>query len=135
VKTCDEAIAQENDHLKLEVKRLEKIVSELAKQAKVRSSQDNYRNMVNKFEKGSTITKQASQQSNKTQPLKKQHMTIEYEKLEYARSAYLTKASHQEWNWLQGGRQAQLKGEQQWQRIHQIHQRQLSSSETRQQSS
>jgi hypothetical protein len=35
VKTCDEAIAQENDHLKLEVKRLEKIVSELVKQAKV----------------------------------------------------------------------------------------------------
>jgi regulator of replication initiation timing len=56
VKTCDEAIAQENDHLKLEVKRLEKIVSELVKQAKVRSSQDNHRNMVNKFEKGSTIT-------------------------------------------------------------------------------
>jgi hypothetical protein len=35
VETCDKAIAQENDHLKLQVKRLEKIVSELVKQAKV----------------------------------------------------------------------------------------------------
>jgi hypothetical protein len=45
--------------------------------------------MVNKLEKGSNITKQASQQSNKVQPLKKQEKTIEEEKLEYARSAYL----------------------------------------------
>jgi hypothetical protein len=35
VKTCDEAIAQENYHLKLEVKRLGQMVSELVKQAKV----------------------------------------------------------------------------------------------------
>jgi hypothetical protein len=35
VKTCDEAIALENDHLKLEVKRLEQMVSELVKKAKV----------------------------------------------------------------------------------------------------
>ena len=54
VKTCDEAIAQENDQLKLEVKRLEQMVSELVKQAKVRPSQDNRRNMVNNLEKGST---------------------------------------------------------------------------------
>jgi hypothetical protein len=45
--------------------------------------------MVNKLEKGSNVTKQASQQSNKAQPLKKQQKTIEEEKLEYARSAYL----------------------------------------------
>jgi hypothetical protein len=45
--------------------------------------------MLNKFEKGSNVTKQASQQSNKAQPLKKQQKTIEEEKLEYARSAYL----------------------------------------------
>jgi hypothetical protein len=44
--------------------------------------------MVNKLEKGSIITKQVSQQSNKAQPLKKQQKTIEDEKLEYARSAY-----------------------------------------------
>jgi hypothetical protein len=72
VETCYEAIAQENDYLKLQVKRLEQIVSELLKQAKVRPYQDNCRNMVNKLEKGSTVTKQASQQSNKSQPLKKQ---------------------------------------------------------------
>jgi hypothetical protein len=89
VETCDEAIAQENDHLKLEVKRIEQIVSELVKQAKVWPSQDNRQNMLNKFEKGSNVTKQASQQSNKAQPLKKQQKTIEEEKLEYARSAYL----------------------------------------------
>jgi hypothetical protein len=45
--------------------------------------------MVNKLEKGSNVTKQASQQSNKAQPLKKQQKTIDEEKLEYARSAYL----------------------------------------------
>jgi hypothetical protein len=61
VETCDKAIAQENDHLKLEVKRLEQMVSELVKQVKVRPSQDNRRNMVNKFEKSSTVTKQAFQ--------------------------------------------------------------------------
>jgi hypothetical protein len=35
VKTCDEYVAQENDQLKLEVKRLEKMISDLVKQAKV----------------------------------------------------------------------------------------------------
>jgi hypothetical protein len=65
VETCDEVIAQENNHSKLEVKRLEQMVSELVKQAKVRPPQDNHRNMVNKLEKGSNITKQASQQLNK----------------------------------------------------------------------
>jgi hypothetical protein len=89
VETCDEAIVQENDHLKLEIKKLEQMVSELVKQAKVRPSQDNRKNMVNKLEKGSTITKQTFQQSNKAQPLKKQQEIIEDEKLEYARSAYL----------------------------------------------
>jgi hypothetical protein len=89
VKTCNEAIAQENDHLKLEVNKLEQMVSELVKQAKVRPSQDNCINMVNKFEKDSTVTKQVSQQSNKPQPLKKQQKVIQDEKLEYARSAYL----------------------------------------------
>jgi hypothetical protein len=44
---------------------------------------------VSKLEKGSTITKQASQQSNRAQPLKKQQNTIEDEKLEYAGSSYL----------------------------------------------
>jgi hypothetical protein len=35
VVTCDEDIAQENDQLKLECKRLEKMICELVKQAKV----------------------------------------------------------------------------------------------------
>jgi hypothetical protein len=45
--------------------------------------------MMNKLENESNITKQASQPSNKDQPLKKQQKTIEKEKLEYARSAYM----------------------------------------------
>jgi hypothetical protein len=61
VETSDEVVAQENDQLKLEVMRLEQMVSELVKQAKVRPSQDNRRNMVNNLEKGSTITNQVSQ--------------------------------------------------------------------------
>jgi hypothetical protein len=89
VETCDEEVAQENDQLKLEVKTLEKMVSELFKQAKVKPSQDNHRNIINKLEKGSNFTKQASQQSRKAQPFKKQLKTIEEEKLEYARSAYI----------------------------------------------
>jgi hypothetical protein len=36
VETCDEQIIQENDHLKLEVKTLEQMVSNFVKQAKVR---------------------------------------------------------------------------------------------------
>jgi cell division protein FtsB len=59
VETCDETSAQENDQLKLEVKTLEQMISELVKQAKVRPSQDNRINMVNKLEKGSNVTKQA----------------------------------------------------------------------------
>jgi hypothetical protein len=89
VETCDEKVAQENNQLKLEVKMLEKMVSELVKQVKVRPSQDNRRNMVNKLEKGSNFTKQAFQQSRKAQPLKKQQKIIEEEKLEYASSAYM----------------------------------------------
>jgi hypothetical protein len=65
------------------------MISDLVKQAKVRSSQDNYINMMNKLENDSIVTKQASQQSNKTRPLKKQQKIIEEEKLEYTRSAYL----------------------------------------------
>jgi hypothetical protein len=72
VETCDKEVAQENNQLKLEVKRLEKMVSELVKQAEVRPPQDNHRNMVNELEKGSNFTKQAFQQSRKAQPLKKQ---------------------------------------------------------------
>jgi hypothetical protein len=41
VGTCDKQIVQENDHLKLEVKRLEQMISNFVKQAKVRLFQDN----------------------------------------------------------------------------------------------
>jgi hypothetical protein len=71
VETCDEEVAQENDQLKLEVKRLEKMVSELVKQVQVRPSQDNHKSIVNKLENGLNFTKQAFQQSRKAQPLKK----------------------------------------------------------------
>jgi hypothetical protein len=65
------------------------MVRNFVKQAKVRPFQDNRRNMVNKLKKRSNITKQASQPSNKAQPLKKQQKSIEEEKLEYVRSAYM----------------------------------------------
>jgi hypothetical protein len=65
------------------------MVSELVKQAKMRPPQNNRRNIVNKLEKGSNVTKRASQQSNKAQPLKKQQKAIEVDKIEYARSACL----------------------------------------------
>jgi hypothetical protein len=52
VEPCDEAIGKENDHLKIEVKRLELEVNKLKKQAKVQPSKDNHRNMVEKLEKG-----------------------------------------------------------------------------------
>jgi nitrate reductase cytochrome c-type subunit len=57
VETCDEEIAQENDQLKLEVMRLEQMVSEFVNQAKMVPHQDNRRNMVNKLEKCLNITK------------------------------------------------------------------------------
>jgi hypothetical protein len=133
VETCDEAIAQENDHLKLEVKRLEQIVSELVKQAKVWPSQDNCQNMLNKFEKGSNVTKQASQQSNKAQPLKKQQKTIEEEKLEYARSAYLNARRPHIKNGISYkiGDKHNTRVNNNGQEFIKVHQRQLSSSEAR----
>jgi hypothetical protein len=57
VNSCDDLIAEENDILKLEVKRLEQKVKMLEKQAKVRPPQANRRNMVNNLEKGSNFTK------------------------------------------------------------------------------
>jgi hypothetical protein len=70
--------------LKLEVKRLEKIVSELVKQDKVKPPQDNHRNMVNKLEKGQTSlsellnnqTRLNLSRSNK-RPLKKKSLSMQ----------------------------------------------------------
>jgi hypothetical protein len=61
VQSCEEAIGQENDNLKPEVKRLDQKVSMLVKQAKAQPSQDNRRNMVKKFEKRKTVPKLAPQ--------------------------------------------------------------------------
>jgi cell division protein FtsB len=60
VETCDDPIAQENDHLKREVKKLELEVNKLKKQAKVQHLQDNRSNVVKKLENGKTASKIAS---------------------------------------------------------------------------
>jgi hypothetical protein len=52
VEAWDDLIAQENDHLKREVKKLELEVNKLKKQAKVQPPQDNRSNVVKKLEKG-----------------------------------------------------------------------------------
>jgi hypothetical protein len=65
------------------------MVSELVKQAKVQSSQDNRRNMVNTFEKRSATIKRVFQQSYKPQLHKKQQKANKDEKIKYARSVYL----------------------------------------------
>jgi hypothetical protein len=83
VETCDDQIAQENDHLKREVKKLELEVNKLKKQAKVQPPQDNRSNVVKKLEKGKTAPKIASQ------PPKKQVQNEKDEKVEYARSVFL----------------------------------------------
>jgi cell division protein FtsB len=63
VETCDDQIAQENDHLKREVRKLELEVNKLNKEAKVQPPQDNRSNVVKKLEKGKTTPKIASQPS------------------------------------------------------------------------
>jgi cell division protein FtsB len=60
VETCDNQIAQENDHLKREVKKLELKVNKLKKQGKVQPPQDNRSNVVKKLEKGKIALKIAS---------------------------------------------------------------------------
>jgi hypothetical protein len=83
VETCDDLIAQEDDHLKREVKKLELEVNKLKKKAKVQPPQDNHSNVVKKLEKGKTTPKIASQ------PSKKQVQNEKDEKVEYARSVFL----------------------------------------------
>jgi hypothetical protein len=83
VKICDDQIAQENDHLKREVKKLELEVNKLKKQAKVQLTQDNHSNVVKKFEKRKTALKIISQ------PSKKQLQNEKDKKVEYARSVFL----------------------------------------------
>jgi hypothetical protein len=54
VETCDDQIAQENNHLKRDVKKLELEVNKLKKQAKLQPPQDNCSNVVKKLEKEKT---------------------------------------------------------------------------------
>jgi hypothetical protein len=89
IDSCDEAIGKENGHLKIEVKRLELDVNKLKKQSKVQPSQDNCRNMVKKFEKGTTAPKASSQHKSKPNHHKKEERNPMDEKVKYARSAYL----------------------------------------------
>jgi hypothetical protein len=65
VETCNDIIAQENDHLKREVKKLELEVNKLKKQAKLQPPQDNRSNVVKKLKKGKPASKIASQPSKK----------------------------------------------------------------------
>jgi hypothetical protein len=83
VETCDDQIAQENNHLKREMKMLELEVNKLKKRAKVQPHQDNRSNVVKKLEKGKTTPKIISQ------PSKKQVQNEKYERVEYARSVFL----------------------------------------------
>jgi hypothetical protein len=83
VETCEDQIAQENDHLKREVKKLQLEANKLKKQAKVQPPQDNRSNVVKKLEKEKTAPKIASQ------PSKKQVQNEKDEKVEYARSVFL----------------------------------------------
>jgi hypothetical protein len=83
VKTYDDLITQENDHLKREVKKLELEMNKLKKQAKVQPPQDDHNNVVKKLEKGKTAPKIASQ------PSKKQVQNEKDEKVEYVRSVFL----------------------------------------------
>jgi hypothetical protein len=61
METCDDLIAQENNHLKREVKKLELKVNKLKKQAKVQPPQDNRSNAVKKLKKRQTAPNIASQ--------------------------------------------------------------------------
>jgi hypothetical protein len=83
VETCDDLIAQENDHLKTEVKKLELEVNKLKKQGKVQHPQDNRSNAMKKLEKEKTAPNIASQ------PSKKQVQNEKDGKVEYARSVFL----------------------------------------------
>ena len=66
VESCDDFIAQDNEALMCEVKRLKEEVIELKGKEQVRSSQDNRDSIVNKLEKGSNITSSTPQQDQKS---------------------------------------------------------------------
>jgi hypothetical protein len=83
VETCDDQIAQENNHLKREVEKLELEMNKLKKQDKVQPAQDNHSNVVKNLEKEKTTSNITSQ------PSKKQVQNEKDEKVEYAKSVFL----------------------------------------------
>ena len=66
VESCDDFIAQENEELMHEVKRLKEQVIKLKGKEQVRPSQDNRDSVVKKLEKGSNITSSTPQQDQKS---------------------------------------------------------------------
>ncbi|KAK3127610.1 hypothetical protein QOZ80_7AG0575700 [Eleusine coracana subsp. coracana] len=72
VESCDDFIAQENDQLKLEVKRLKDKVARLMGKVQVQPSQDNHDNMVKKLEMDTTVTRPKPQPNYKSPRHKKQ---------------------------------------------------------------
>ena len=66
VESCDDFIAQENEKLMHEVKRLKEQVIKLKGKEQVRPSQDNRDSMVKKLEKDSNFTSSTSQQDHKS---------------------------------------------------------------------
>jgi sugar-specific transcriptional regulator TrmB len=101
---CDDQIAQENDHLKREIKKLELEVNKLKKQTKVQPPQDNRYNVVKKLEKKINRTKDCFSTS--------MEATSKWEgwKSGICKECLLEckKATYQEWNWIQKWWQAQL---------------------------
>ena len=66
VESCDDFIAQENEKLMHEVKRLKEEVIKLKGKEQVRPSQDNRDSVVKKLEKDSNFTSSAPQQDQKS---------------------------------------------------------------------
>jgi hypothetical protein len=78
VYSCDDLIAEENDLLKLEVRRLELEMIKLQGKALGQPTQDHRDYMVNKFESGTTVTRSYSQQKYKSPHHKRQEKVKKY---------------------------------------------------------
>jgi hypothetical protein len=72
VDSCNDLIAEENDLLKLEVKRIELEMVKLQGKALGQPTQDNRDHIVNNPESGTTITRSSSQQKSKSPHHKRQ---------------------------------------------------------------
>jgi hypothetical protein len=70
--SCDDHIAEENDLLKLEVKRLELKMIKLQGKSLGQPTQDNHDHMVNKLESGTTVSRSFSQGKYKSPHHKRQ---------------------------------------------------------------